>query len=98
MTLPLPGTSNRISFPSRRHRGRVPPFAETCHFAPVHGNETTYTSIRPVSLDAYATHFPSGENCANPWSPGAVTNGNGLASPDIGSAQISTPLSRPIVP
>src|SRR4029450_12004513 len=54
------------SFPSRLHTGHVPPFVETFHFpaapadAPDSGtaNVCTYISYRPVSYEAYDSHFP----------------------------------------
>ena len=46
-----------VSAPFRIH----PPEFDTRHLAPVTGNAWTYISNVPVSFEAYAIHFPSGE-------------------------------------
>ena len=45
---------------------------EIRHLPPGPGNGRTYTSGRPDSLEAYASHRPSGENIGSHFDEGAV--------------------------
>ena len=45
----------KISLPSARHHGWMPPPVDTCHLTPRTGNGCTKTSNRPESFVSYAT-------------------------------------------
>src|SRR5690242_3876785 len=84
-----------MALPSPRHRGSAPPPCDTCHFPLASGNVVTYTSKSPVSVEAYATHFPSGEICPFIWFEGPDRNGR-VWLPSAGNSTSSyPPLSLP---
>jgi len=80
--------SLNTSSPSRQ-AGPVPPFTDTCHFAPVGGKGCTYTSIWPVSSDSYAMNRPSGENLGSCSLNGVRAIGIGAPLGATGSTQTS---------
>ena len=98
---PLFRARKNSSRPSPRHRGKSPPSVGTCHLLPDCVNDATWISLRPYSLDVYATHFPSGENWAFPLLNGVCNQEVGLRSPDIGKRQKLIglpPLSSSVAP
>src|SRR5262249_8313186 len=55
---PLDNTRYRISLPSDRKRGKLPPSVEISHLPPGPGKGTAYTSFRQDSFDSHTTHRP----------------------------------------
>jgi hypothetical protein len=57
-----PGLRKKIWPPARDQAGSLPPSTEMRVRRPAPGNRRAYTSERPVSSEAYATHRPSCDN------------------------------------
>src|SRR5688572_30202582 len=81
----------------------MPPPVETCVFSPEPLNGRTYTSMRPDSLDWYASQRPSGEKAAPHSSKGLAKKLVGVpgfhpdtSSPSRGKIMISpcSPYAR----
>src|SRR5262245_5837551 len=64
----------------------MPPALETWNLDAADGKLATYTSGLLLSSETYATHFPSGANCA--WRTLTAVSANGVARPPVSTMRL----------